>query len=155
MVTVNKLGKTEATVVYIGCVRYYSRLWPWRYVSLLRHFWLFAPTVLSCFLFFRGVSVITVKGSQATVRWVGLLWKYSRYSVLSLGAFGSFCLCLTGPGPWLLFTSSFAFSVFQAVFWSECLQCCGPYCSTVNVCLCWEFLCYSWAVWNCAIRVSM
>lgn len=61
---------------------------------------------------------------------------------LSLGAFDNFHLCLTGSGPWLLFTSSLAFSVFQAVFWRECLQCCQQYCSAVTVWLCRVFLCY-------------
>lgn len=56
--------------------------------------------------------------------------------------FDNFRLCLTGSGPWLLFTSSFAFSVFQAVFWRECPQCCQQYCSAVTVCLCPVF-CYT------------
>lgn len=109
--------------------------------ALLRHFWLFALTVLPCFLVFMGDIVITAKRrSQATVRWAWLLWKYPRYSVPFFRWFWQFSSL-----PYrlrTLFTSSLAFSVFQVVFWRECLQCCQQYCSAVTVWLCRVFLCY-------------
>lgn len=106
-------------------------------------FWLFALTVLSCFLVFMGDIVLTAKRrSQTTIRWACLLWKYPRYSVPFFRCFWQFSSLPYRLRTMATFHIFFCIFCIPSSFLTRVSQCCQQYCSAVTVCLCRVFLCY-------------